>query len=129
MAPNVATQTPLPFVRAYSYVLRNHDVHETDFLRLIDQLSIVQATHPPSQMAEEGVIALGMPYHWAQFAGLGSQIGTEIGDTALLTVRGRRFVDHVNKSFLRPRGLQMRILTDDDIVSIIGVPAERDPLS
>jgi hypothetical protein len=50
----------LPFLRAYSPALRAHDIHETDFLAFVDNLTIAQAPSPPLQVLNIAGQGIGM---------------------------------------------------------------------
>jgi hypothetical protein len=50
----------LPFLRAYSPALRAHDIHETDFLAFVDNLTIAQAPSPPFQVLDIAGKGIGM---------------------------------------------------------------------
>lgn len=63
MIPRIGTasklEIPFPFLRAYSHVLRAHDVHESEFLSMIDNLSIAQAASPPMKAVDVAGMVLG----------------------------------------------------------------------
>ena len=50
---------PLPFMRAYSPVLRPYGVNEGEFVAFIDSLAIAQAAPPPLQVLDVAGRAVG----------------------------------------------------------------------
>jgi hypothetical protein len=60
---NCLLESPLPFLRAYSPVLRQHSVHEQDFVAFIGGLNMTQTA--PVVLQAMDVVGTGIGFVWA----------------------------------------------------------------
>lgn len=130
MIPRVDVSTllkaPLPFLRAYSPVLRAHDINETDFLAFIDNLAVAQAGSPVFQAVNAAGMGLGfVPYHWAQAAGTGIQVAAGVGTAAVAAIRTKKFLAESNEQYFAPRGLKVTLKKDEEVASMVGFPSNQ----
>ncbi|EAU31339.1 predicted protein [Aspergillus terreus NIH2624] len=130
VTPNNPLKPPGPFLRAYSPVLRNHDVQITDFLEFVDNLSVAQAGSPALSAVNAAGMAVSMvPSHWASIAGTGIQVAAGVGTAAVSKIRTKKFLEAVNERYFGPRGLQASIKKDDELVGLVGFPRNAPPLA
>ena len=110
----------LPFIRAYSPVLRAHDISPKTFVEFIDNLCVVQAPNPVGQVANIAGMGIGfVPYHWAQLAGTSIQFAAGLGNAAISITRTRLFLKTVNEKLFGPRGLKVSIKKDPEVMTIL----------
>ncbi|KAH8697588.1 hypothetical protein BGW36DRAFT_416984 [Talaromyces proteolyticus] len=123
-------KAPLPFLRAYSPVLHAHDIHETEFLAFIDNLTVAQAGSPVFQAMNVAGMGVGyVPHHWFQLAGIGIQVAAGVGTAAVATIRTKKFLAVSNEKFFAPRGLKVSLKKDQDVASMVGYPLSQRLLS
>ncbi|KAI1081891.1 hypothetical protein F5B20DRAFT_36765 [Whalleya microplaca] len=116
-------ELPHPFLRAYSTVLRSYDIHEVDFVAMMDNLSVAQAASPPLQAIDMAGMVLGLvPNHWAQLASFGVRAAAGVGTAGISVARTKAFLDRVNRDYLNPRGLKVSLKKDDELTALLGLP-------
>ncbi|KAH8200333.1 hypothetical protein TruAng_005486 [Truncatella angustata] len=91
---------------------------------MIDNLAVAQAASPPMKAVDTAGMVLGfVPYHWAQAAGFGIQVAAGVGTAGISAARTKAFFKKVNEMYLNPRGLKVSIKKDEDLVALLGLPA------
>ncbi|KAK7191671.1 uncharacterized protein CC84DRAFT_1162753 [Paraphaeosphaeria sporulosa] len=111
----------LPFVRAYSHVLRAHGINEGEFMSFMDMLAVCQAPPVPLQMLDAASHVVGIvpePVAMGVSAGMGVAAG--VGTAATTIVRTRRFMEKVNREFFAPRGLKAGICKSEELAGKLG---------
>lgn len=110
-----------PFMRCYSPDLTYLGISEEKFLEVIDGLNEVFISHPLFQTINAAGLAVSMvPGHIAQLLGGVISSGGGIGGSALSHVRTKKYVKQLNEETFWPKGMCLRILSTNKMLSAIG---------
>lgn len=104
--PQVASGLGLPFARAYSPALNDRGVPMAAFLDFIDNLNVVCAASPPTQVLDSvggGGVSF-VPHHVSSHA---------CGGAFLSDSRSAVFLERAFGDFFAPRGLRVELATSD----------------
>ncbi|OJJ30110.1 hypothetical protein ASPWEDRAFT_142297 [Aspergillus wentii DTO 134E9] len=130
IAPNSPLKPPFPFLRAYSPVLRAHDIQIVNFMEFIDNLSVAQAGSPVFSAVNAAGMAAGfIPSHWAAIAGTGMQVAAGVGTAVVSRIRTKKYLDMANERYFGPRGLRASIKNNEEVAAVVGFPKNATPLA
>ncbi|KAF4333356.1 hypothetical protein FBEOM_12819 [Fusarium beomiforme] len=119
-----------PFHRAYPPILSSYDISSSKFMAIIDALHIALAEPAPFKAMEIAGDGLGfVPNEIAQGVSLGLGIAAGTGSAATAYIRSKRVLDRVNREIFAPKGLEMKIVKDGEVMQRLNTTAKSlDPL-
>ncbi|KAF9771793.1 hypothetical protein IL306_010539 [Fusarium sp. DS 682] len=119
-----------PFHRAYPPILASYNVSSSEFMAIIDALNIALAEPAPFKAMEIAGDGLGfVPNEIAQGVSLGLGIAAGTGSAATAYIRSKRVLDRVNREIFAPKGLEMKIVKDEEVMQRLKTTAKSlDPL-
>jgi hypothetical protein len=100
-----------------------YDVIQKDFLKMIDTLNVCVAASPPFQAMHIAAAGVGLvPEPLFIGISLGLDAVASAGTRTTKYFRLKRFLERMNREVWNPRGLEMKVLRDPDLVrDLLGV--------
>ena len=125
--PPTLISGPMPFMRAYAPILHHFNIDPIHFLAFLDNLTIAMAPSPPVQAIQLVGTGIGfVPHHWAQLASGGIGLAASAGGAASSMARTKKFLQQTNETFFEPRGLRVKISSDEELRHLLAQQPQSD---
>jgi hypothetical protein len=108
----------MPFTRAHAPLATEvYDIPPADFLRMIDTLNVCVAASPPFQAMHVAAAGVGLVPE-PLFIGISLALDgvASAGTRTTKYFRLKRFLEKMNREVWAPRGLEMKIVKDPELV-------------
>lgn len=116
-----------PFARARSRELEAQTgLTQGDLLCFIDGLNEVFLANPALQATNKiGMLVGFVPLATAQIVGSGLQVAAGLGSAGVSAVRTKQYLKKANEVIFNPKGLLVRVVKTDKMLSLVGVRDSR----
>ena len=118
---------PHPFLRAYAPLLTTHySLSQPAFLAIIDALNICVAHAAPFQALDLASLGIGLiPEPVAMGVSAGLDVISGVGNEATMWWRVKKLTERLNGEVWGPRGLEMRVIRDVELLRLLGVDGDK----
>ncbi|KAF4993105.1 hypothetical protein FGRMN_6720 [Fusarium graminum] len=114
-----------PFIRAYPPILSSYGITSREFTAVIDAINIALAEPTPCTVLEVASNGVGLiPSGVAQGVSLGLGIAAGAGSAASAYFRTKMVLERANCDVFGPKGLELAILKDEEIMRRLGTTAK-----
>ncbi|KAF5669965.1 hypothetical protein FHETE_4648 [Fusarium heterosporum] len=119
-----------PFIRAYPPILSSYGITSREFTAVIDAINIALAEPTPCTVLEVASHGVGLiPEGIAQSVSLGLGLAAGAGSAASAYLRTKMVLERANRDVFGPKGLELEILKDEEIMRRLSTMAKSlDPL-
>ncbi|CAI7654229.1 unnamed protein product [Penicillium crustosum] len=116
-----------PFARARARELEAQTgLTQEDLLCFIDGLNEAFLANPALQATNKIAMLVGfVPLATAQIVGSGLQVATSLGSAGVSAVRTKQYLKKANEVIFNPKGLLVRVVKTDKMLSLVGVRDSR----
>ncbi|KAM0345033.1 hypothetical protein ACHAPU_006919 [Fusarium lateritium] len=113
-----------PFIRAYPPILSSYGIASREFTAIIDAINIALAEPTPYTVLDVASNGVGLiPEGIAQGVSLGLGIAAGAGSAASAYFRTKMVLERVNRDVFGPKGLELEILKDEEVMRHLGTTA------